>query len=164
MLRVMRVVGLLSLGLAWSTHAADPPDDPKAKAKIAALEKEIVEQKNKLAALQAELARLKPAPAEAVTFLKLHRPSVGDSGFLDPGPGRPPKIVKILDDATILLVVGSETADPLAVLVKLPTKGLAEDRVLDDAKVLAGLWKCTRSEKYQGKTHYVIEPVAPPKK
>jgi hypothetical protein len=43
------------------------------------------------------------------------------------------------------------------VMVKMPTKGLAEDRFFNEEKDFPGPWKVTKTEKYNGRTYYVIE-------
>lgn len=129
--------------------------DPRVAAKIAFLEKQIAEEERKLATLKAELAKVKPAPAlKGLPWTQLN---IGDVGTFTGDGGLLPKIQEIIDNETMLVRMTHQRDTPV-VMVKYPTKGLAEDRFLNEDTDFLGPWKVTGTKKHGSTTYYVIEP------
>jgi len=151
---MLRILSLACVVLACGSLVAQPKPDPKLAAKIAMLEKQIADEEKKLAAMKAELAKLKPMPQ--LKELPWAQLSVGDVGSFTYTFGLVPQVYKVIDEETMLVKMTGHP-EKVVVMVKAPTKGLAESRFFgnDDFK---GAWKVSKTEKHSGTTYYVLEP------
>ena len=146
--------------------------------KAARLRREIESLKAQLKEKETELLKLEPAAqvktVEVGDNLDVKNLTIGEAGrFWGPGFGSPStvKVAEIIDENKAILVIYGESNRVIGwgwVLVRnFPTKGIADGKDLGgDAqfKVVGTETYQGKTEKYQGKTFYVVEPYTPKKK
>lgn len=166
------LIALMALALVASFVKAEPPKFAKEQQdRIEALKKAIAEKKAEVAKLEAELAKLEPkTPPKEVEYLFAKVLEVGTAGpfgmtsifaMRTSHSPAPITVEKVIDETRMIVSItthgrGFATTSPSQVLmIETNTKGLADGKFLG---VDAGSFEVIGTQKYEGKTYYVVKP------
>ena len=146
----MRLLVVCTLFVAASLAFSQAP---KKGRPIDQIERDIADQKKRLALLEAELAAAKPKAKGAPKVLTLEAPEVGSSGTLQEHF----EIREIL--AADSMLVSPESKQTKRFILKRSTRNEADGKVF----MVTGHYGFTGTEKIGTKTYYVLEVVPVPK-
>ncbi len=144
-----------TLLLATLLTAPLPAQDKKVD-RIKELEQEAARLEAQLAKVKKELDSLRPRARTPVENLQLPRLEIGHVGpfWSKSMVHEDLKIWRIIDEREMIVHRDRYSSDQ--VILRMPTKGLAEGRYLEYTRLL-GNWEVVETKKYNGRTYYVLE-------